>query len=362
MHLSQFETRKRSHLEISLRPEMQATESSALDLIRLDHDALPELDFTDITLSTPFRLGRTTQTLATPFYISGMTAGHASAGALNARLALACAKRGWIFGVGSQRRELDSSRPLIDAWTGLKTTSPELVVLGNLGISQAITASVDEVKTLVRNAEADAFCVHLNALQEMIQPEGTPAFRGGLRALRTLSTKLGVPLIVKETGCGFSRRTLEKLRTLKLAAVDVSGLGGTHWGRIEGVRAGEIGDLVRAKTAETFANWGSTTVDSVRLAADILPKGTEVWASGGVRSGLDAAKLISIGATRVGFAKPALEAAYAGEAELDRWMESIEFELKTALFCTGYDSPAALRSGAKSEKRTPKKKQKRTRR
>jgi len=342
-NFSQFETRKLNHLEIALRPEVQATAHSAFDSLELEHDALPEMDFTDVRLETPFLKGSAKRDLKTPFFICGMTAGHASAQNLNQRLAAACAKRGWIFGVGSQRRELDSSRPLIDAWSGLKAESKNLVVLGNLGLAQAITAPLDSVRKLARNSESDAFCIHLNALQEAIQPEGTPQFKGGFAALKRLATKLGVPLVLKETGCGFSRRALEKIAELPLAAVDVSGLGGTHWGRIEGVRAERDGDAVRAKTAETFRDWGVTTIDSVRLAAKLLPKATEIWASGGVRSGLDAAKLIALGATRVGFAKPALEAALAGEAELDRWMETTEYELRTALFCTGNETPAALR-------------------
>lgn len=354
LDLRQFETRKRSHLDIALRPEVEATEVTDLREIRLEHDALPEFDFSDVRIATAFGKGRAKRELATPFFVSGMTAGHASATLLNRRLAAACARRGWIFGVGSQRRELDPALPAIDAWAGLKSEAPGLVVLGNLGISQAIAEPVASVQRLVKNAEADAFCVHLNALQEVIQPEGTPTFKGGLAALKKLATKLGCPLVLKETGCGFSRRTLAKIRVLPLAAVDVSGLGGTHWGRIEGLRAAEEGESVRARAAETFAEWGVSTVESVRAAAEILPKSTEIWASGGVRTGLDAAKLIALGATRVGFAKPALEAALAGEAELDRWMETVEFELRTALFCTGNRTPAELRGtlGAAARPRT----------
>jgi isopentenyl-diphosphate delta-isomerase len=343
LNLPQFETRKQSHLDLALRPEVQATDASALDGVRLEHDALPEIDLSEVRLATPFLKGAARRDLATPFFVSGMTAGHAAAATVNERLAAACANRGWIFGIGSQRRELDPSRPVIDGWSGLKANSPGLVVLGNLGLSQAVGTSISAVKKLAQNAEADAFCIHLNALQEVLQPEGTPTFAGGIKALRALTTKLGLAVVLKETGCGFSARTLEKIRLLKLAAVDVSGLGGTHWGRIEGLRAERGGDAVRAHAAKTFANWGVTTVDSVRLAAKILPKTTEIWASGGVRSGLDAAKLIALGATRVGFAKPALEAALAGEGELARWMETVEFELRTALFCTGNRSPAELR-------------------
>lgn len=353
--LPQFESRKRSHLDISLRPEVQALESSSLDQIRLDHDALPDLDFTEIDLTTPFLTGTKQKKLLTPFYVSGMTAGHASAKVVNERLAKACAKRGWIFGVGSQRRELDTSRPAIDSWSHLKSDAPGLVILGNLGLAQAITAGSAAVERLVKNLSADAFCIHLNALQEAIQPEGTPAFKGGLKALRSLSKALGVPLILKETGCGFSAASIEKIRDLKLLAVDVSGLGGTHWGRIEGVRAADAGNLVRSATAETFKNWGVPTAESVMLAARRLPKQTEVWASGGVRSGLDAAKLIFLGATRVGFAKPALEAALLSPEALNHWMETTEFELRTALFCTGNRTPADLRKSSSGIKKPRKK-------
>jgi isopentenyl-diphosphate delta-isomerase len=214
--------------------------------------------------------------------------------------------------------------------------------LGNIGLSQATKADPKALKKLALNLGADAFAIHLNALQEALQPEGTPNFSGGVSALRKLCRTFGVPLILKETGCGFSEKTLKKIKTLKLAAVDVSGLGGTHWGRIEGMRSMAAGDQIRAQAAETFANWGVSTVDSVRAARKILPKTTEVWASGGVRSGLDAAKLLALGANRVGFAKPALEAALLGDAELDAWMTKIEFELRLALYSSGYRTVKAL--------------------
>jgi isopentenyl-diphosphate delta-isomerase len=346
--LSQFEARKKSHLEIALDPRMQADARSELNRVVLPHDALPELDLSDIDLTTPFLSGPRAKRLATPFFISGMTAGHASASLVNERLAVACARRGWILGVGSQRRELDRSRPIIDSWSDLRAKAPNLVLLGNLGLAQAITESPAEVARLARNLGADAFCIHANTLQEAIQPEGTPNFRGGLAALKNLVAKAGLPVILKETGCGFSARALEKICGLKLAAIDVSGLGGTHWGRIEGVRAGNDGNVVRARAAETFREWGVSTVASVEAAVRILPRSTEIWASGGVRTGLDAAKLIYLGATRVGFAKPALEAALQGDAALELWMETIEFELKTALFCGGFATPENLRKAARA--------------
>jgi len=339
----QFESRKKSHIEHALNPVVQASDLSGLDQVIFPHDSLPELNFTDVSLETVFLKKK----LKTPFFVSGMTAGHASAVVVNSRLAQACAKRGWIFGVGSQRRELDSLTPAIDSWSNLKSENSGLSLLGNLGLSQLIertdNSDLKSLKKLVQNLNCDAFAIHLNTLQEVMQPEGTPNFRGGLSALKKASRALGVPLILKETGCGFSEKTLRKIKLLPFLAVDVSGLGGTHWGRIEGLRAQSSGDTLRAHASQNFANWGVSTVQSVLSAKKILNPKTEVWASGGVRSGLDAAKLIGIGAYRVGFAKPALEAALLGEVELDQWMQQMEFELQTALFCGGFANVKAAR-------------------
>jgi isopentenyl-diphosphate delta-isomerase len=294
-----------------------------------------------------------------------MTAGHEEALSVNKILALACQERGWAMGVGSQRRELEMGRSdLLDCWKSLRRQVPDLILFANIGLSQLIRSKVSRVEGLIQELKAQALVVHLNALQEVIQKEGTPFFRGGFDALRQYCDQLSVPIVVKETGCGFSRETLKKLASLPLAAVDVSGLGGTHWGRVEGARA-EAGSL-RSIVSRTFANWGESTAQSVLCAKEIFPKqngqpfrqvgyqavhqavhqqrvATEIWASGGVRTGLDAAKLIALGADRVGYAKPALEAALKGVEQLRFWMETQEYELKVALFCTGSKTCDVLR-------------------
>lgn len=340
---TEFENRKQQHLHWALDSRVQAAELSALDAVTLNHEALPELNFEQVSIETPFQnKGLKKYKLKTPFFISAMTAGHAQAFELNRRFAKACAKRGWIFGVGSQRRELMDQSVSMDRWSMIRRDAADLVAIGNLGLSQLIQSKTEQVSTLVENLDAQAFAIHLNALQEVIQPEGTPQFAGGLKAIRKLCKELKVPVILKETGCGFSAATLHKIKVLPLLAVDVSGLGGTHWGRIEGKRAEAKGDQLRSQAAVTFSDWGVNVVDSTRLARKILNPKTEVWASGGVRNGLDAAKLISCGATRVGFAKPALEAALKSDQDLLNWMEQIEFEFKTALFCTGSASAKQL--------------------
>ncbi len=335
-----FEQRKRDHIKLALDAANQAAGLSRLDHVHLIHEALPDLDFQDVSLQADC-LGKP---MATPFYVAGMTAGHADAPRLNRLLAQACARRGWAMGVGSQRRELESGEDgELDGWKGIRAESPGLVLFANLGISQAIRSSIGAIVRLTENLEAQALVIHLNALQEALQPEGTPQFRGGLKRLAQLCQELAIPVVLKETGCGFSRQTLLRLNGLGLAAVDVSGLGGTHWGRIEGARAGE--GSVQAKAAETFEGWGEPTAECVLNAREALSMPTEIWASGGVRSGLDSAKLIALGAHRVGYAKPALEAALGGPENLGFWMETQEYELRVALFCTGRGSPEQLREG-----------------
>lgn len=325
--IPQFENRKRDHIALSLSAKNQAVGEGGFDRVELIHEALPDLNFDQIKISSSSLKLKT----RTPFLISSMTAGHTKSGDLNALLARAAEASGWRMGVGSQRRELGDPAAAAE-WKQIRKAAPKVILFGNLGLAQLIKTAVGDVERLVEGLEASAMIIHLNALQECMQPEGTPNFKGGLKALEALAKKLSVPVIVKETGCGFSRATLKRLRNLGLGAVDISGLGGTHWGRIEGERS-KSGDF-RKEAAETFAHWGIGTVKSLSEAVE-LKRDYEVWASGGVRTGLDAAKLLAIGADSVGFAMPILDAALKGEAELLKRMAAIEFELKTALFCTG---------------------------
>jgi isopentenyl-diphosphate delta-isomerase len=324
---NQFEQRKQDHIELALLPANQATEHHAFDEIQLNHEALPDFDFSEIDLTS----SRFRQTVSTPFLVSSMTAGHRGAGSINRNLMEACAHQGWAMGVGSQRREL-SDNQAANEWRSLRQIFPDISLLGNLGIAQLITAPLSQIQRLTEALQASAMIIHCNPLQELIQPEGTPQFKGCWQALANLVSHLPVPVVVKETGCGFSESTLKRLNDVGVAAVDVSGLGGTHWGRIEGWRAES--DPVRSQAAQTFKNWGINTVKSVQNAVAINPR-FEIWGSGGVRHGLDAAKLLALGATTVGFAKPMLVAALESAEQVCQIMKTIEYELKVAMFCTG---------------------------
>jgi len=324
---SQFEQRKQDHIELALLPVNQANEHQAFDALQLIHEALPDLDFQDIQIGST-RFG---QSVPNPFLISSMTAGHKGAASINRNLIEACARSGWAMGVGSQRRELSDSSAASE-WQSLRRDYPDVDLLGNLGIAQLLTASLSDIQRLTDALHARALIIHCNPLQEVIQPEGTPQFKGCWQALASLVSELDIPVVVKETGCGFSTSTLQRLHNIGVAAVDVSGLGGTHWGRIEGARA--LTDSVQFRAAQTFKSWGIDTVSSVLNARAINPC-FEIWGSGGVRHGLDAAKLLALGATSVGFAKPMLEAALNGADSVYAAMQTIEYELRVAMFCTG---------------------------
>lgn len=335
-----FEGRKADHLRLSLSSEMEAMGGSGLDRVQLIHEALPEMNFSEVSLDTKFWRYKA----ASPFFISSMTAGHKGGEALNHTLARVAGRRRWPMGLGSQRRELTDPNAQAE-WKKLRKAAPDAFFLSNLGLSQLIVTPLKQVMNLVASLEAGGIFIHANAMQEVLQPEGTPQFKGGLKALEKLCKASPVPVILKETGCGFSHATLKRLKSTGLAAVDISGFGGTHWGRIEGGRAAE--DSVQRSAALTFKNWGISTADSLLNAPKL---NLEIWGSGGIRSGLDAAKTIALGAQKVGFAKPALERALEGDDSLAKWMELMEFELKVALFCTGSKNPEALRKGKKWQK------------
>lgn len=341
--MNSFETRKADHLRLALDPSMEAG-GSGLERIHLAHEALPEQDFEEVLLDTPFWAYHA----ASPCFISSMTAGHHQGEALNLTLARVASLRRWPMGLGSQRRELTDPHAKLE-WARLRKAAPKAQLFSNLGLAQLIQAPMPKVLSLVDALEASALIIHTNPMQEALQPEGTPQFKGGISALEKLCKSSPVPVILKETGCGFSEPTIRRLLNVGLAALDVSGYGGTHWGRIEGGRA--EANSPQALAARTFAYWGENTLESLESALRLCRKRSlEIWASGGIRSGLDAAKALALGADKVGFAKPALEAALAGDESLDAWMTRVEFELKVALFCSGAQDPDELRKGKRWRK------------
>lgn len=331
----QFEQRKKDHIRLALMQENQASELNNLDDVILEHEALPDINFNDIDISSI----RFLKKVNNPFIVASMTAGHKDANKINYNLVSACARMNWAMGVGSQRRELTDATAAFD-WVSIKKDFPDVNLFSNLGIAQVIHSSIYNIQKIIESIDATALIVHCNALQECMQMEGTTNFKGALNAIEHLIKVLDVPVVVKETGCGFSKKTLQQLNEIGVSAVEVSGLGGTHWGRIEGKRAGD--DAIRQRAAVTFANWGITSVKSVIYASLIKPK-YEIWGSGGARNGLDAAKLIALGATTISFAQALLQAALESEAAVITIMQTIEYELRVAMFCTGSETLSDLK-------------------
>ena len=325
--ISEFSHRKKDHIFLSLKKENEASGANGFSSVQLPHSALPEMDFSEVDISSQIF----NRTLKTPFVVTGMTGGWEGSLEINRNIARACEKKGWIMGVGSQRRQIFDSAAGKE-WEEIRKECPDLILLGNIGLSQLIKTEVSVIEDLVSSLGASAMVVHTNPLQEALQPEGTPQFKGGLKALKTLCSKLSVSVILKETGCGFSKKTLEVLSGIELFAVDISGYGGTHWGRIEGERTNKKHFLYGA--AEAFKNWGVSTLNSLYFTQEIK-RDYEVWASGGIRNGCDAAKALVLGASRIGMARPIIQSALKGADELDKTMARLEYELKIALFCSG---------------------------
>lgn len=341
MTRSEISQRKADHIRLAASDAHQSHVSAGWDEIALLHDALPSGDAAEVDLAVDL-LGHR---LRLPVVIAGMTGGHPDAQRINATLGRLAQRSGVAMGVGSQRAALRDPG-LAATYAAAREAAPDAMLIANVGVAQLVEQDGQPAfdrETLRRAVDmiaADALVVHLNYLEESVQPEGQTRAAGVLEALTALSAQLGVPIILKETGAGISRAVSERARAAGVAAVDVGGLGGTSFASIEAARAEAAGDHVRARLGATFSTWGIPTAVCVIGSAGILP----VIATGGIRSGLDAAKAIALGASAVGIGRPLLQAALEGEDATDRWMEAFEQELRTAVFLTGGRVVGDLRS------------------
>ena len=321
--------RKAEHIELALERGMQL-DGHFFDGYHFGHEALPEIDFAEIDLSVEF-LGKR---LAAPLLISCMTGGTEAAGRINRNLAAGAERAGIAVGVGSQRKALED--PLQAATFEVRGVAPTAALLGNLGAVQLnYGLGPDDCRRAVEMIGADALVLHLNPLQEAIQPEGQRNFAGLLDKMAAVARALPVPVVAKEVGSGLSAATARALVERGIPILDVAGVGGTSWARIEAARAGdrEIGEL--------FAGWGIPTPDAIRQAAGV--PGARVIASGGLRNGLDVAKALALGADLAGMAYPFLEAATASAERVVAKIDRIVQELKICMFCLGVKTVSGLR-------------------
>lgn len=327
--VGQTASRKDDHLRIAAGEAALHSTGTGLDRHRLVHRALPGRDLAEVELGTTL-LGRH---LEAPVVISAMTGGTAKAGLVNERLAEAAARHGVGLALGSGRALLRDPR-LLSTYVG--TTRPPLLV-ANIGAPQLLDDDgLRDAERLVDLLEADAIAVHLNALQEAIQPEGQTEFSGLSARIGELCATMGsVPVVVKEVGFGMSPADIDDLVQVGVAAIDVAGSGGTNWALIEGQR-----DPFAAEVAAAFHGWGVPTADALVSATGAARGQTQVIASGGLRDGVEGATCLALGATAVGFARELLLAAQADRA--DRAVAVLVEQLRIATWLTGASGSADL--------------------
>ena len=319
--------RKSDHLRICLEEDISFKGiTTGLEEYSLIHQALPEMSLEEVDLSTAF-MGKP---MRAPLLVSAMTGGTEEAREINRNLATAAQTLGIAMSVGSQRAAIDNRT--LAATYQVRDLAPDIVLLANLGAVQLNYGyGLEECQQAVEMIQADALVLHLNPLQECLQEDGNTNFSGLLARIGEICRRLPVPVVVKEVGWGISEAVARRLAEAGVRAIDVAGAGGTSWSEVEKFRAST--ESAR-RIAESFATWGIPTAKAIRMARRGAPE-TTIIASGGIRTGVEVAKSIALGADLVALAAPLLKlAVLSAEAVAERLME-IARELRIAMFCTG---------------------------
>lgn len=332
----QIESRKKDHIDIVLKQDVGAKGvTTGFERYVFEHVALPDLNLEHVDTSVEL-WGRR---LNAPLLISSMTGGTEPARVINLNLAAAAQELRVAMGVGSQRAALERG-DLAETYQ-VRKVAPDVLLFANIGAVQLNYGyGLDQARRAVEMIEADALILHLNPLQEAVQAEGDHDWRGLLPKIEHLIRRLPVPVIAKEVGNGMSAAVAQRLIEAGVSAVDVAGAGGTSWSEVEAYRQP---DPRRKRIAHVFASWGLPTAVALREVRAALPATVPVFASGGIRDGVDVAKAMAMGATLVGSAAPLLgPATDEVRAVLDKFGAFID-ELKIAMFCAGAGSLADLR-------------------
>ncbi len=327
--------RKNEHLNIVLGGRGASSASSGFDHIGFEHAALPELDMNAISVDTRF-LGKW---IKAPLLVSSMTGGPQRAASININLAVACEALGIALAIGSQRVAIDSGD---DAGLGreLRKNAPSIPLLANFGAAQLnLGYGIDQARRAVDMIEADALIIHLNPLQEAVQPEGDKNWAGLFDAIEGLAGQIGVPLVIKEVGSGISARLARRFVDCGITIIDVAGAGGTSWAAVEAERAQSAR---QAAIARAFIGWGQPTAEAIADVRKACPEAT-IIGSGGVRDGVDVAKAIRLGADIVGQAAGVLSAATESSDAVVEHFAAVIGQLRVACFCTGSADLGALR-------------------
>jgi len=318
--------RKSEHIQIVLNEPVNSSLSNGFEKYQFEHQALPEIDLAEVDLRTSF-LNRE---LKSPLLISSMTGGSNETVQINRVLARVAQESGIALGVGSQRAGLEDPEKM--ASFRVRNVAPDILLLSNLGAVQLnYSYTVEHCQRAVDEIGADALILHLNPLQEALQPEGNTNFKGLLKKIETICKQLTVPVIVKEVGWGISPKVARELASAGVAAIDVAGAGGTSWSEVEKFR---IKDEMRRKVAEGFKNWGIPTADSIIKVKEGAPS-IEIIASGGLINGIEVAKSIALGASLAGMAARFIKSASVSEEDTYKLVSEINLQLRICMFVAG---------------------------
>lgn len=336
--------RKAEHVQVSLNHDISAPQSASWADVHLVHQALPEVDLDEIDTSTTYLGFR----LRYPIFISSLTGGHPDVAIINERLATIAQEYGLAMGVGSQRAALVTPQ-LAETYSVTRAKAPDAFLIANVGAPQLIAQrgkpafTLADAQAAVRMIGANALAVHLNYLQEAAQPEGDRNARGALAGIRELTAEVGVPVIAKETGAGVNYRQAHRLARAGVSAIDVGGAGGSSMAAMEAQRASDRGDSVALAIGALYRSWGVPTPIAVVEAHAGAPE-LPITATGGVRSGLDAARAFALGATLIGMGFPFLKAASESLDAVRAFLDQFLTELRVAMQLTGCATMADMRN------------------
>lgn len=330
------ETRKADHIRINLYENVQFPRlTTGLERYRFTHQAIPELNLEAI--STETRIFN--KKLTAPILISSMTGGTDIAQRINRHLAEAAQEHQIAMGLGSQRAAIEDNA--LATSYNVRDIAPDALLFANVGAVQLNYGyGLEQCRRAVEMVEADALILHFNVLQEAVQPEGDTNFAGLLSKVEQVCKSIDTPVIAKEVGWGFSEQAVRDLVNAGISAIDVAGAGGTSWSEVEYHRAPTE---FHAQVAACFADWGIPTADALRYAVENAPN-LPVFASGGLRDGIDIAKSIALGAELGGMAGPFLKAANQSVEAINQLIRQLTAQLRVAMLCTGTPDINALKS------------------
>lgn len=316
---SAISKRKDDHISICLKNDVSFLKTNGFEKYDLTHKALPELSLTDIDTTTTF-LGKH---FSFPFFIEALTGGTSKAGKINQNLARAAAEFGIGMGVGSQRAMLNNKETI--PTYQVRKVAPDILLLGNIGATQLPGLNTETVVDMVNQIGADGLAVHLNAAQELCQPEGDTDWSNVRSHIKRICSQVPFPVVVKETGCGIDAETARQLADAGVAALDIAGAGGTSFTKVESYRG--------LSGSQAFGEWGIPTADALWQCRRSV--GIQLIASGGLRTGVECAKAIAMGASLTGFALPLLDAAQQSDQEVLHKLTILGEELKKAMLLVG---------------------------